>query len=265
MNSLTKLVFLSLSCKKVVHYFCISFACTLFYFTSYAQVKLKKENVKTNQLKPAILYWEFGSPEFVTIETIYPSKDSVATYWNVTHRSPTLNDAENNGFDYYMIKEKTLQPVISHMYHLGFTNYQISVKKDSAWFTIKSMHDTVSYALPVPEFIIPDGPGLPVFIGSLPLTKGYSIEYPELSRWSGKAPYIGEVVTTKLEVVGTDNLEIEGKRYATYKLTISSDQGRFTELWVLKNKPHYPVKINHKIDSNRMMKSNVVKLILFTT
>ena len=146
-----------------------------------AQETLTEEKIKTKQLKPAILYWDFGSPEYLTIETIYPLKDSTNSYWNVTHRSPVLDDSTSNGFDYYLINEKGLRPVISHMYHLGF-DYYINFKNDTASLYIKTMTDTTEYKIKVPRILAPEGPGLSVFLGSLELSKDYHISYYELNR-----------------------------------------------------------------------------------
>lgn len=231
-------------------------------YTSNGQETLTNDKINTKQLKPAILYWDFGAPEYLTIESIYPTKDSVNSYWNVTHRSPIVDDTVGNGFDYYLINEKGLRPVISHMYHLGFTNYYINFKSDTASLSIKSMRDTVNYKVKIPEILAPEGPGLSVFLGSLKLSKQFHISYFELNRWSGTPPRIGQLELTELKVVGTEKLEIDGQSYDTFKVLISSKSGRFTEVWVLKNAPHYWVKVNQKIDEKRTMKSRVVKMYI---
>ncbi len=89
-----------------------------------SQNMLDPNSLDGGKIQAAMLYWDYGSPEYLTIETIYPSQDSINHYWNVTHRSPHLNEKSENGFDYYRINQKNVRPVISHMYHEGFTNYK---------------------------------------------------------------------------------------------------------------------------------------------
>jgi hypothetical protein len=229
---------------------------------SIAQTRLSVESLIPKNLKPAILYWDFGSPEYLTVETIYPLRDSINSYWNVTHRSPVLDESEGNGFDYYQINEKGLKPVRSQMYHASFINYLINFEKDTAKLIIKKPTDTTEYKIKIPEFIAPEGPGTSIFLGSLPLSEGYHIEYYELNRWSGVAPNIGQLELKDLRVLGTEKLEIDGKYFDTYKINITSKSGGFTEIWALKDTPHYWVKVNHKISDGRMMKSKVVKLFI---
>ncbi|MCU0425633.1 MAG: hypothetical protein MUF71_08420 [Candidatus Kapabacteria bacterium] len=235
----------------------------VFQEVGYAQKILDARTLKTKNLKPAILYWDFGDPEYLTIETIYPSRDSGNFYWNVVHRSPILDDSSGNGFDYYLINEKGLKTIKSQMYHAGFTNYAIDIDKDSAHISIKRPSDSVAYSIKIPDFIAPEGPGSSIFLGSLPLSENYHIQYYELDRWSGAAPKTGQVALTELKVIGVETLEIDGKKVSTYRMNITSKNGRFTEVWALKNEPHYWVKVNHKIDEKRTMKSRVVKMFIF--
>jgi hypothetical protein len=228
--------------------------------TALAQPFLGPQDLRPQQLRPAILYWDFGDPEYLTIETIYPSKDSAHTYWNVIHRSPQADDTAGNGFDYYCIREKGLRPVISHLYHMGFANYHISFEEEKAHLVIKKPQDTTDYEIPLPAMVAPEGPGTTVFLGGLPLKKGYRTQYYELNRWRGQAPKTGQLELNELQVVAQEPLVIDPKKYDTYKINITSNSGRFTEAWVLKKAPHYWVQINHKIDDQRMMKSRVVKI-----
>jgi hypothetical protein len=248
--------------RKKIRFVLVIMSC-FFISEGFSQQILSLKSLKPENLKPAILYWDFGNPEYLTIETIYPFRDSVSSYWNVTHRSPVLDDTTGNGFDYYLINEKGLKTVKSHMYHTGFTNYLINFQNDSAHLSIRNPQDTIEYKIKLPEFVAPEGPGTAVFLGSLPLSIGYHIEYYELNRWIGLAPNTGQVVLTELKVVGVDKLEIDGKEYDTFKINITTKNGRFTEIWALKDNPHYWVKVNHKIDSQRIMRSKVVKILIF--
>ncbi len=249
-----------MKCKMVLLYLLVSTALTN---VVSAQELLTKSKINTKQLKPALLYWDFGSPEYLTIESIYPIKDSLNSYWGVTHRSPVVDDLAGNGFDYYLINEDGLRPVISHMYHSGFTNYHIDFSSDTASLSIKSMTDTVKYKLRIPELVAPEGPGTSVFLGSLKFSEQLHISYYELDRWSGAPPKTGQLGLTELKVVGTEKLEIDKKTFDTFKVLITSESGRFTEVWVLKSAPHYWVKVNHKIDDKRTMKSRVIKMFVF--
>lgn len=231
-------------------------------YTTEAQIMLDPTTLNGKLIKPALLYWDFGSPEYLTIESIYPTKDSSKQYWNVTHRSPNPDVKSGNGFDFYKIDQATLKPTLSHMYHDGFTNYKIAFHQDSATIHIQNATDTVKYYLSLPKYTAPEGPGNSVFVASLPLRENYHIRYQELNRWSGEQPNTGEIQLTELKVTGTDVINIDGKAYETYQLTITNEKNRLTEVWALKESPHYPVKIYHRIDDNRTMRSKVVKLLL---
>lgn len=229
---------------------------------TFAQVALNPKDLKPDQLKPAMLYWDYGAPEYLTIESIYPHQDSTNSYWNVTHRSPVIDESTGNGFDYYLIEAKSVRPVLSHMYHSGFVNYKIEFSKEQANLDIKRPTDSIAYQLELPNYVAPEGPGTPIFLGSLPLQENYDIEFYELNRWNGTPPRTGQLDRTRLKVMGTETVQIEGQSLETYKLNITSEQGRFTEVWALKAAPHYWVKVHHKIDEKRTMKSKVVKLLM---
>ncbi|MEM9679928.1 MAG: hypothetical protein AAF901_06360 [Bacteroidota bacterium] len=104
-----------------------------------------------------------------------------------------------------------------------------------------------------------------VLLAALPLSENYHIIYNELNRWSGEAPNTGELQRTELKVIGTDTITIEGKEHETYVLKISNQKNRLTEVWVLKESPHYWVKVNHKIDEKRTMRSKVIKLLVLNS
>jgi hypothetical protein len=103
----------------------------------YSSAQPKVESIiNTRQLKPAVLHWDFG-----TLETIYPSEDSLGTYWNVIHRSPEPTKPYDD-YDYFKVEGKTLQPLISEMYHRGFIDYRIEFKQQQAEVTIGTDRDT---------------------------------------------------------------------------------------------------------------------------
>jgi hypothetical protein len=215
------------------------------------------ENViNTKQLKPAILHWDFG-----TLETIYPSEDSLGTYWNVIHRGPEPIKPYDD-YDYFKVDSKTLRPLISEMYHRGFIDYLIRFDHQQAQVTINTDQDTTRYSIALPGFVTPEGPGSPLFWGSLPLKKGFEIYYDELDRWAGSGTKKGAVVKKTLKVTGEESLLIDNKKYSTYVLTISSNVGSNLTVWVMKEAPHYWLKVIYKPTPDREMRSQVTKIFI---
>jgi len=229
----------------------------------YGQMKLNPSDLNTEAIRPALIYMDFGSPEYLTIETIYPVSIADDMYWAVTHRSQRFNADLGNGYDYYLVNQETLLPKESHMYHKGFTNYRLEFEKDHTRITIVNPTDSVNYSISTSEYIAPEGPGNDLFLASLPLTENYHITYKEINRWTGSPPYTAKIEENELKVVGSELIEIEYKSIETYKVVVSSDSGRYTEFWVLKESPHYIVQSNHKVSEDRFIKAKAVRLFIF--
>jgi hypothetical protein len=149
------------------------------------------------------------------------------------------------------------------MFYNGQINYSIDFDSTKATVSIINAHDTVKYQVQTPAYIAPEGPGSAAFFACLPLQDNYIAKYYELNRWSAAAPNTGELILTTLRVTGTDTIVIDNKHYPTYVLEITTERGRYTKAWVLKNKPHYWVKTQHKIDAQRSIKAQVIKLVVF--
>lgn len=212
--------------------------------------------LKPEQLKPAILYWDFG-----TLETIYRTQDETGTYWNVVHRS-FEPEKESDGFDYYKVDAKTLRPVLSRMYHPNFIDYRIRFTSAKAALSIQDdKGKNVEYELDAEGFLAPEGPGTPLFFGSLPLREGFEIRFRELDRWSGKDARKGIIVEKKLRVVGVENIPIDGRDTATFRLEVSSEGGSSMTAWVLKAAPHYWVKTEYRPLSGKVFKGRVTKIL----
>jgi hypothetical protein len=223
----------------------------------YSSAQPKVESIiNTRQLKPAVLHWDFG-----TLETIYPSEDSLGIYWNVIHRSPEPTKPYDD-YDYFKVEGKTLRPLISEMYHRGFIDYRIEFKQQQAEVTIGTDRDTTHYFLDIPEFISPEGPGSPLFWGSLPLKPGFEIQYDELDRWAGSGERKGLVVRKTLKVTGEEPLLIDDKKLNTYILSIKSEKGSNLTVWVMKQAPHYWGKVIYKPTPDREMRSQVTKIFI---
>lgn len=215
-----------------------------------------ENKVYTKQLKPAILYWDFG-----TLETIYQTKDSTGEYWNVIHRS-IEPDKKTDGFDYYKMNGKTLMPILSELYSPGEMEYTIRFNSKNAIVSYKSTTDTLDYSIDIPEYVAPEGPGTLAFLGSLPLTVGYTIAYFELDRWGGEHQKMA-LVSTVLSVKSTDTLTIDSIIYNTYKVELSSENGANTTAWVLKEAPHYWLKVQYKPDkASKARESKVTKIVI---
>lgn len=225
-------------------------------FTAVGQ-KDVESGIDVNQLKPAILYWDFG-----TLETIYRTRDEKGTYWNVVHRD-FEPEKETDGFDYYKVDGKTLRPIVSRMYHPGHIDYLIRFTPEKVSINFRDDKEKADYDLDVSGFLAPEGPGLPLFLGSLPLRIGYEVQYRELDRWSGTGGQKGVVVNKKLRVLSSDKIGIDGKDVETLKLEITSDQGSSLTAWVLRKSPHYWVKTEYRPVGGRVFKGQVTKILIF--
>ncbi len=235
---------------------------SLMFCQSNGQRLLAPTDMQPEQLKPALLYWDYGDPQYLTIETIYPHEDSLRSYWNITHRNPSPRASDGNGYDFYSIDSKTLRPVKSHMYHHGYIDYAINFESEVANITISKTGDTINYQVRIPDLLAPEGPGTPVFLGSLPLAPGLYLQYYELNRWTGKEPKTAQLELTDLRVIGEDLISINERKVPTYMLIISTKSGRYTKIWALKEAPHYWVKVQHRISEKEMQESKVTRLIL---
>lgn len=212
--------------------------------------------LNTRQLKPAIFYWDFG-----TIETIYPSEDSLGTYWNVVHRTSEPVKPYDD-YDYYKVDAKTLRPITSEMYHRGFIDYRIDFEPLAARIEIANDNDTTRYRVDLDTQPAPEGPGSPLFWGSLPLKVGYTMEYRELDRWAGKDRQLAVVVTKNLRVVGTETLRVDNQKVPAYQVEITSDKGSSMTVWVMKQAPHYWLQVNYRPTPDRERKSRVTRFFL---
>ena len=68
--------------------------------------------------------------------------------------------------------------------------------------------------------------------------------------------------TKKLRVTGVEILDIDGKKYPAYKMDITSSQGSNLTVWVMKEAPHYWLKVIYKLSPDRTMKSSVTRVFL---
>jgi hypothetical protein len=229
---------------------------SVFGFTLLAQ-KTVESDINTSQLRPALLYWDFGM-----IETIYQTQDSSGTFWNVIHRSPEP-EKTLDGYDYYKMHGKTLRPLISEMFYPGATDYSIRFTGNEAAIHYDDKKDSVDYTLNIPHYVSPEGPGTPVFWASLPLTPGYTISYHQLDRWAGKGKQKGVLVTKQLKVSSGDKLTLGEKQYDTYKIDVTSDQGSSVTAWVLKNPPHYWLKVLYRPNKDKVFESKVTRIFIF--
>lgn len=213
--------------------------------------------INTNQLKPAQIHWYDGG----MIETIYRTTTEKGDFWHVTHRDP--NPSKENDYDYYQMDGKTLFPLISdnlstnrHFYTLNFSPNIVNIK-------YKTKEEDVSYQIPIDSYVAPEGPGLPVFLGSLPLKVGFKSSYKVLDRWSGKSPRLAILKTVKLEVLKEDVLTIANTKHKTFIVNLSSDNGSNSKVWVLKKAPHYWVKVEYTPVSGEVFKSQASQIFIF--
>ena len=133
----------------------VAFLLMITFLQAHSQEQLSTQKLLPSRITAAMLFWDFGAPEYMTLESIYPTNDSTRKYWNVVHRNiyPTTN---GNDYDYYQIDAQTLNPVRSQMLQPNVMDYTIDFTDSTAHIHLLQGQDSISYTLQRPTYLAPE-------------------------------------------------------------------------------------------------------------
>src|SRR5262249_28409052 len=137
-------------------------------------------------VRAGVIAWSVGvnqaaGPEGL-VETILPAIDDGRQVWRVVHRDadPTAPDGAAS-YDLYDVDRESLNPLRSVMQR---PEMSLRLTFDAGRVTIETRDEhgdrREEIAVRDPR---PEGPGLTVYLGSLPLRAGYRTRFRVIDRW----------------------------------------------------------------------------------
>lgn len=212
---------------------------------------------RSNQIRAAMILWSGGAAGL--IETITPAALGNRKTWRVTHYAHDPTESKTNDYDLYDLDRDTLAPIRSvrntqdYQLELSFGSQDVMLRKT----TIKN---TTTEGIPLTTGVQPEGPGLDVFVGGLPLQSEYKLRYSIVDRWSGREA--SRVKTLTLSVLQKSTEDTSIGRREIYELLIRSEDNSFQiKEKVLAESPHYPVWVEYIRDGKTYPASEVISLV----
>jgi hypothetical protein len=216
-----------------------------------------------HQVKPAMLVWSIGTDRTEgptrMVETVTRATFEGRSVWRITHYPHDAAAATSAEFDTYDVDAETLAPIRSTMRNpdfeliLSFTPNQVYLRRVSGTTTAveRVRLDTA---------VAPEGPGLTVFIGGLPLREGYQRRYHIVDRWDGTEE--GRVKPMNLTVVERKCVQSAIGRQDAFRILIEPDDKSFQIIeYVRARPPHYPLSVEY-IRGTDKLSSEVTALVL---
>jgi hypothetical protein len=203
----------------------------------------------------AMLRWRIGieraEPPYEMVETIAPALLDGRRTWRVTHYAFDPTGENGAGFDLYDVDAVTFAPIRSVMRNPEF---ELSLSFDPAAVVLRRTEKGAStderIALKGP--VKPEGPGQRVFIASLPLKVGYTLEYQLVDRWSGKDR--GRLKDMTLTVRERRQADTALGRQDILDVAIVADDGAFQIVeQVRATPPHYPFRVEYSRGKSRLV------------
>ena len=210
--------------------------------------------LNSGRMGPTMILWNTG-----LVETIAPALLDHRPVWRITHYPLDPTGTTTNEYDLYDLDQKTLAPLRSVMnteeFHLDLT------------FTEKTviLHKTAvegdkTENIPLSSTVQPEGPGLDVFVSSLPLRPGYKIQYFIVDRWSGNGSTRLKRITLSVLDRANENTLL-GQR-DILDVLIKPEDGSFQiKEKILAQMPHFPVKVEYTREGKTYPPSEVVAII----
>ncbi len=198
--------------------------------------------VRPAQIRPAMLVWRIGTNEpggaTGMIEAVTRATFKNRPTWRVTHYADDPAASPTNDFDLYDVDAETLVPLRSVMRNPGlsldldFTRDEVTIRRvDDTGTTVERI------ALSTP--VMPEGPGLRVFVASLPLKRGYEARFHSVDRWSGKES--SRVKPMTLTVTGRTSVSTPMGSRDAFEVLVRPDDGSFRIVQRVRvEPPHYP-------------------------
>jgi hypothetical protein len=194
------------------------------------------------RIRPAMLVWRIGTNDTAgpsgMIEAVTRATFRNRPTWRVTHYADDPAASTTNDFDLYDVDAETLVPLRSVMRNPGLS-LELDFTKDEVTLRKKNETGTSIERIPLKTPVMPEGPGLRVFVASLPLKEGYAARFHSVDRWSGKEA--SRVKPMTLTVTGRRIVDTAmGKRDA-FEVLIRPDDGSFRIAQRVRvEPPHYP-------------------------
>jgi hypothetical protein len=225
--------------------------------TTQASSIVTSHPARSQQIRAAMMLWSGGAAGL--IETITPAALGNRKTWRITHYAHDPTEAKSNDYDLYDLDRDTLAPIRSvrntqdYRLELNFGSKDVTLRKTTS-------ENTTTEGIPLNTGVQPEGPGLDVFVGGLPLQSGYKLRYAVVDRWGGhEASRVKTVILSVLEK-STEDTSI-GRR-EIYELLIRSEDNSFRiKEKVLAESPHYPVWVEYTRDGKTYPASEVILLV----
>jgi len=206
---------------------------------------------------PALILWRQGTDQGL-VETITPAVVENRRTWRITHYSQDPTATNINEYDMYELDRATLAPIRSVMntdgLHLDLTfgEKEVTVHKTT------TDGDSVE-RVPLATAVQPEGPGLDVFVATLPLAVSYRKSYFIVDRWDGHGS--GRIKTVSLSVAGRAVEETSLGKQEVYDILIKSGDGSFQIAEkVLAKGLHFPVSVKYTRGGKTYPVSEVVAI-----
>jgi hypothetical protein len=216
-----------------------------------------------HQVQPALLVWSIGTngPDSATrmVETVTRATFQGRPTWRVTHYPHDAAATTTGEFDTYDLDAETLAPLRSIMRNPGF-ELTLNFSKDRVELRRVAGTTTAAEVIPLGTSVAAEGPGLTVFVGSLPLREGYQRRYHIVDRWNGTEG--GRVKPMTLMVVGREWVNSAIGRQDAFRILIEPDDKSFQIIeHVRAQAPHYPLSVEYTRGATKLL-SEVTALVL---
>ena len=241
---------------RIVHLLAVlSFAVTVSTGVQSLHQASEMLNATGNQrIGPAMILWNTG-----LVETITPVLVQNRVAWRITHYPQDPTESKTNDYDLYDVDRATLAPLRSVMntaeYHLEliFAKKEVTLRKTTD-------QGTAAEQIPLLTNVQPEGPGLDVFVASLPLAVGYKKRYAIVDRWAGHGSTRVKTLSLSVSEKATKDTAL-GKR-EVFELSISPDDNSFQiRERVLVESPHFPVWVEYRRDGKTYPISEVTSIV----
>lgn len=158
--------------------------------------------------------------------------------WAVVEESKT---SRGTGVDSVLLDRDRLVPVRRHA--TGQGDIQLTYTPDSISGSLSFGQSRTDVGVGLQAPVYAGGPGLETALAGLPLEKGYSATIRTFD------PQQQEVRTRKLEVTGTETVEVPAGEFDVFvvKATPSGGAGTTATFWVRRSSPHHVVRSERQL------------------
>ncbi len=189
-----------------------------------------------------MLVWRIGTTDPAgpsgMIEAVTRATFRNRPTWRVTHYADDPAASPTNDFDLYDVDVETLVPMRSVMRNPGLS---LDLDFTRAEVTLRRVDDsgTTTERIPLEGPVMPEGPGLRVFVASLPLKPDYAARFSSVDRWSGKEATRVKPMT--VTVTGRRSVATPMGTREVFEVLIRPDDGSFRIAQRVRvEPPHYP-------------------------